>query len=114
MFVFTLAQLASYDYDRVASALVPSNRPLAPTDATAVITGIATALKQFHPDQTVSYLLHLGQYARSIVSRDPDAHAASRVRVVVAWTKTFARFADVSIHRLAAFFPPFVLEHAFD
>jgi WASH complex subunit strumpellin len=112
LFIFTIAQLSLYEYDDVSSSLVTKNRATTPADASVLIHGVSTALKQFHAEQTTSYLTHLGQYVRHRVVESSDAHACRSVRVAVAWAKQFAIVADIPARRLAGFFPPFVLEHA--
>ena len=120
LFVFTITQLALYEYDDKTSGLVPRNRSA--TDASALVLGVSTMLRQLHADQTASYLTLLGQYVRvrvaSMNTETSTSNASPHVfdsstRAAVAWVKHFARVADVSTKTLDSFFPPVVLSHAF-
>jgi len=126
LFAFTLSQLALYEFDDKTSGLVPRNRSTTTTDASALILGVSTTLRQLHVDQTASYLALIGQYVRVRVAR-ADASRTSlsssssskthifdaSTRVAIAWVNRFAAAADVEPKTLARFFPPFILANAF-
>ena len=122
LFVFTITQLALYEYDDKISALVPRNRATTTTDAAALVLGVSTTLRQLHADQTASYLTSLGQYVRvRVASMNTETNAMnatmrmfdSTTRAAVAWMRHFARVADISSKTLEAFLPRVVLSHAF-
>jgi WASH complex subunit strumpellin len=118
-FVFTLTQLELYRFDDVASTLAPINPSVTKVDAHVLIIAVSTTLRQFHMDQTTSYLSHLGAYARAEISAPSSSSSTSsiifspRVRACVAWARTFAAAHDVDFTVLSSFFPPFVFSHAF-
>ena len=118
-FVFTLTQLELYRFDDVASTLVPINQSVTKLDAHVLILAVSTTLRQFHADQTTSYLSHLGAFARAEISaRRPSSSSspdvfAPRARASIAWARAFATAHDVNLTVLASFFPPFVFSHAF-
>ena len=117
-FVFTLTQLELYRFDDVASTLVPINHSVTKIDAHVLILAVSTTLRQFHTDQTTSYLTHLGAFARAEISaRRPSSSSSDvfspRVRASIAWARVFATAHDVNLTVLASFFPPFVFSHAF-
>uniref|UniRef100_A0A7S2QZ27 Uncharacterized protein n=1 Tax=Ostreococcus mediterraneus TaxID=1486918 RepID=A0A7S2QZ27_9CHLO len=122
LFVFTITQLALYEYDDKISALVPRNRATTTTDAAALVLGVSTTLRQLHADQTASYLTSLGQYVRvRVASMNTETNAInapmrmfdSTTRAAVAWMRHFARVADIPSKTLQAFLPRGVLSHAF-
>lgn len=74
LLVFTISYLPKLEYDANFGTLV-RKKPAYPLDGAALIAGLVTVLRQFHPIYTTHYLRLLGQFMR--VSMDAVYRAAA-------------------------------------
>lgn len=63
-FLFVLSQLQKLSYVRSVGGL-SCKRPQEPLDGIALVLGIQTLLKQFHPEVSKQFLLYISQYVKS-------------------------------------------------
>ena len=123
-FLFTLSQLPLYMYDCHLSTLAARNRKTTP-DASPLVVGVLTTLRQFHMRYVTAYLSLLGQYVRVQVTERGMVDTVSKrgvhgghaeftqeVQVCVAWMEMFCKYGDIPRAELQLYAPPYVLDNA--
>lgn len=88
-------------------------------DASTLVVGIATILRQFHISQTHAYLALVGQYCRvqaqqsaAALAQDPRARAepAPELCTAAALLESFCRYSEVPRDVVQLYLPPFVMD----
>lgn len=115
LFVVSCLPRLAYDVNLVALARRKDNDSI---DGAPLIVGIATILKQFHPGQTLKFLGHLGQFARSTLDfvlgnpklQKSGAGMPYEVVNALLFIDHFARYADIPNSIVHSFVPRAVYE----
>ena len=125
LFFFTLAQLPRYAHDAHLACLRPARRYAGSVpDATPLVMGIATLLRQVHVGATHAYLALLGQYARvqaqaaaAALAQDGAARGRAEhpaeLTTLMSLLEALCRWSQIPRETVQLYVPPWLMDTAF-
>lgn len=118
-FVLVANLLSRYAYSQHLGVLMPRSKET--PDATALVVGMVTLLRQFHSIHTQQFLAHLGQYVRSVISLQLQGKDPQRMNEMppeatnaLVFLEEFCKFSGLSRKVIEGYLPAHVFDTIFE